>query len=153
MCTNSAHQKGLTLIELVVFIVVVSVALAGVLAVMNLVTRSSADPMVRKQSMALAEAILEEVLLKGYSDPDGSEAGEVRATFDDVMDYDGKTIAGNDSLGSSPIAALSGYSAAVTVTDRAIGPGGNTLSMREVRVTVTDPFNQKLSILGYRANY
>lgn len=153
MCMNSAHQKGLTLIELVVFIVVVSVALAGVLSVMNLVTRSSADPMVRKQSMALAEAILEEVLLKDYSDTDGSEAGEVRATFDDVMDYDGVTIAGNDTLGSSPVAALSGYSAAVTVTDRAVGPGGNALPMKEIKVEVTDPFNQKLSIVGYRANY
>ncbi|MCE9569660.1 MAG: type II secretion system GspH family protein, partial [Rhodocyclales bacterium] len=42
------RQHGLTLIELIVFIVIVSVALAGVLSVLNLTARSSADPMIRK---------------------------------------------------------------------------------------------------------
>jgi MSHA pilin protein MshD len=150
---NRHRQRGISLIELVVFIIVVGVALAGVLSVMDMVTRHSADPMVRKQSMAMAEAILEEVAHKAYADPDGSEAGETRISFDDVMDYNGLTIAGNDTLGSAPIALLSGYSAAIAVTDKAIGPAGNTVAMKEIQVEVTDPFNQKLRMLGYRANY
>jgi MSHA pilin protein MshD len=71
MSTNR-HQRGLTLIELIMFIVIVGVALAGVLTVLNHTTRHSADPMIRKQALAIAEAILEEVQLQTFTfcDPD-----------------------------------------------------------------------------------
>lgn len=62
-------QRGVTLIELIVFIIVVSVGLAGVLSVLNLVTRTSADPLVTKQAMAVADAMMEEILLKDFCDP------------------------------------------------------------------------------------
>ena len=66
------RQRGLTLIELIVFIVIVSVAMVGVLIVLNVTTRSSADPMIRKQLLAVAEAVLEEVMLQPFTwcDPD-----------------------------------------------------------------------------------
>ena len=48
---------GLSLVELIVFIVVVGTATAGVLAALNLATRASVDPMVQKQTLALAEAV------------------------------------------------------------------------------------------------
>ena len=57
-------QAGLTLVELIIFIVVISVGLVGILSAMNMMTAASADPMVRKQAMAMAESILEEVLAK-----------------------------------------------------------------------------------------
>jgi MSHA pilin protein MshD len=69
------RQCGFTLIELIIFIVVVSVGIAGILSVMNTVVKSSADPMVRKQAMALAESILEEIMLKEYCDPNSVEIG------------------------------------------------------------------------------
>ncbi|KKW14203.1 MAG: hypothetical protein UY54_C0021G0001, partial [Parcubacteria group bacterium GW2011_GWA2_50_10b] len=56
---NRHDQRGLTLIELIMFIVIVSVGLAGILLVINTVVKSSADPVVRKQSIAMADAILE----------------------------------------------------------------------------------------------
>lgn len=70
MCTTS--ERGLSLIELLVFIVVVGIAVTGVLSVFSLNARSSADPMVRKQALAIAESLLEEVLAKPYTycDPD-----------------------------------------------------------------------------------
>ena len=65
-------SKGLSLVELVVFIVIVSTAVAGVLGVMDVTTRSSVDPMIHKQALAIAEAVLEEVQLQPftYCDPD-----------------------------------------------------------------------------------
>jgi MSHA pilin protein MshD len=56
-----AREHGLTLVELVMFIVIVSVAVAGVLQVLNITSRSSADPQVRKQALAIAEGLLEEI--------------------------------------------------------------------------------------------
>jgi MSHA pilin protein MshD len=66
----------MTLIELIVFIVIVSVALAGVLTVLNITAKSSADPMIRKQMLVIAEALLEEVQLQPFTwcDPDDLNA-------------------------------------------------------------------------------
>lgn len=80
MCISRAghRQRGVTLIELIVFIVVLSLGLAGLLTVFNQVVRSSADPLVSKQALAVAEALLEEILLKDFCDP--TPAIEVVAT-------------------------------------------------------------------------
>lgn len=70
-------HDGLSLVELIVFIVVVSVAVAGVLAALNLSTRASVDPIVQKQALAIAEAVMEEIQLQAftYCDPDDTNAG------------------------------------------------------------------------------
>lgn len=75
MCTRP-DQRGISLIELIMFIVIVSVALAGILLVMNVTTKSSADPLVHKQALAIAESLLEEVELMPftYCDPDDPTA-------------------------------------------------------------------------------
>jgi MSHA pilin protein MshD len=77
MSTPDGHkQAGISLIELVMFIVIVGVAVVGVLAVMNITTKSSADPIVRKQALAIAESLLEEIELMPftYCDPDDPKA-------------------------------------------------------------------------------
>jgi len=114
-----AKQRGVSLVELIIFIVVVGVAVVGVLAAMRLGTAASTDPMVQKQALAIAEAMLEEVQLQSftYCDPNdanaatalssagcaapandesaalGAEAGETRygvaSPFDNVSDYNG----------------------------------------------------------------
>lgn len=57
------RQRGLSLIELVVFIVIISVAVGGVTTVLAYTTARSADPLQRKQAMLIAEALIEEVSL------------------------------------------------------------------------------------------
>jgi MSHA pilin protein MshD len=87
MTTNPRHQSGVTLIELILSMVIISIALVGVLSVMNLTVRHSADPVVEHQAIAIAEAYLEEIQLQAYSDPNGTNTGETRATYDNVADY------------------------------------------------------------------
>lgn len=60
-------QGGFTLIELVIFIVVISVAVVGLLGVISRTTSSSADPQLRKQALVLAESMLEEVQLARFT--------------------------------------------------------------------------------------
>ncbi|MBI3938383.1 MAG: type II secretion system protein [Betaproteobacteria bacterium] len=64
------------MVELIVFIVIVSTAIAGVLGAMNVATRGSTEPMIEKQALAIAEALLEEVQLMPftYCDPDDANA-------------------------------------------------------------------------------
>ena len=70
------RSAGLSLVELVIFIVLVSGAVIGILSVMNVTTQGSADPMVRKQALAIAESLLEEIVLMPltYCDPDDPAA-------------------------------------------------------------------------------
>jgi MSHA pilin protein MshD len=148
MCTTShtRRQAGFTLIELIIFIVVVGVGLAGILAVFNVSVASSADPMVHKQASALADSILEEILLKSYDDPDGTNVGETgRADWDNVDDYVGKS---NTDFGLAT-GDLASYTIAITVTDPATVGG---VSMKKVTVTVTHS-GQSISMVGYRANF
>ena len=58
-----SRQRGLTFIELIMFIVIVSVALAGILTVLNVTTASSVDPMIRKQMLAVAEGVVGDHLM------------------------------------------------------------------------------------------
>lgn len=69
-------QRGISLIELIVFIVIVSAATAGMLSVMSKISLSSVDPLLRKQAMLRAESLLEEVSLAHftYCHPDDDNA-------------------------------------------------------------------------------
>lgn len=150
MCMTSRRQAGFTLIELVFFIVVVSLGMAGILMVIDVSTRSGADPMVRKQAMALADSLMEEILLKDYADPDGVGGESTRATFDDVNDFNGlnETIsaAGPVFTGMPPL--LYGYQVQVAVAPAALGG----VAAWRVSVTVSRG-NESITMVGYRANY
>ena len=60
------YQKGISLIELIIFIVILSVSLTAITLIYINATRYSADPMVRIRSIELAQSTLEEILLKAY---------------------------------------------------------------------------------------
>ncbi|MBT9540411.1 prepilin-type N-terminal cleavage/methylation domain-containing protein [Thiobacillus sp.] len=116
MCTDSpirkVVQRGLTLIELLIFIVIVGVAATAILGVFGNLTRSSASLLPDKQAQAIAASMLQEVLAQpftfcdpndpaaptaaapgGCADPETpmtSEPGETRtgpSRFDNVNDY------------------------------------------------------------------
>lgn len=170
--------RGLSLIELVIFIAVVSAALAGVLAVFIQSTGTSADPMLRRQSLAIAESLLEEVSLMPFTfcdgdDPNvttatsaadcklteaiGPETGESRFTtpqFDHVNDYGGYAMKSIVDITNTAVAGLTGYKASVAVSAAAL----NTMTaasgdVLRISVTVTDPRGGTLTLDGYRTRY
>ncbi|WP_198674775.1 type IV pilus modification PilV family protein [Rhodoferax ferrireducens] len=147
---TKSRQRGFTLIELIIFIVVVSVGLVGILKVMDVTVKSSADPMVRKQTIAIAESLLEEILLKDYANPTGGDTGTVRALFDDVDQYAGYITTGiKDPLGVD-VPSLSSYNISPAVTVGTTTLGG--LTVKIITVSVTGPQGM-ISLTGYRGNY
>ncbi len=176
MCTEPTFkrrsQSGLTLIELVISIIIISVAIAGVLGVMNLTARKSADPQLRKQAIAVAEALLEEVELMPFTDCDpdgynavtaacsqpealGPEPGETRGSatlpFDNVNDYNGFVLNNGDSdlNNSGTVTVPVGYSAKVVVTPESALGAGNALL---ISVTVNF-YGDSITLEGYRTKY
>ncbi len=55
---NIRRQSGATLIELVIAIVIISIAASTILMALSTSVTYSADPMIRHQAVALAEAYL-----------------------------------------------------------------------------------------------
>jgi MSHA pilin protein MshD len=78
------QQSGISLVELIVFIVIISVALVGLLSVMNITNKGSADPMQRKQAIAIAESLMEEITMQPFTfcDPDDPNAATAKSTAD-----------------------------------------------------------------------
>jgi MSHA pilin protein MshD len=146
---NSYLNRGATLVELIISIVIISTALIGILSVVNLSAQHSADPVARQQAIAIAESYLEEILLLPVTDPDGNNAGEGRATFDNISDYNGLSDAGATDQNGNSIAGLENYTITVTVNNNVAISGVN---MEEVIVTVTRGITA-ISLSGYRANF
>lgn len=152
-------EAGISLIELVMFIVIVSVGIAGILAVMNSVTGSSTDPMVRKQAHAIAESMLEEIELKDFANPGGGFSGAAtpanRSQFDDVSDYNGfpSGASGIQTVDGTPIPSLNAYNVNVTVAGTAALGGIAASDAKLITVTVTGPGNTSVVLEAYRSNY
>lgn len=169
------RQRGLTMVELIIFIVIVSVAVVGVLQVLTVSNRSSTDPARRKQAMAIAEGLMEEVRLAAYtwcdfSDPavetaNSAAACTVRAEgpgpegmalrpYDNVNDYgssNGAPVPYNSDIAGNPFPA--GYNATVTVVNSALGavPASDAL-----RITVNVSYAagaESVVLEGFRTRY
>jgi MSHA pilin protein MshD len=154
MSTIRLPQRGFTLIELIIFIVVVSIGMAGILGVMNTTVKSSADPMVRKQALAIAESLLEEIVQKDYDKPSGSAvvgypaAGWNRALFDCVDDYNTYTASSVTDAAGNAVSGLTNYSITPAV---AVSPVTGQ-PLKKIVVSVTGP-QGVIVLTGYRGNY
>ncbi len=147
--TCSANHRGFTLVELIISMVIVSIALGGVLMVMNYTVLHSADPMLEHQAVAIAESYLEEVLLQAYTDPDGVGGESVRSLFDDVADYDGLTDVGARDQNGNAIVGLDNYTVSVDIVDTTL----NGVACKQATVRVSHPADIDLALSGYRTNY
>ncbi|WP_168224849.1 prepilin-type N-terminal cleavage/methylation domain-containing protein [Rhodoferax aquaticus] len=143
---NRPQQHGFTLVELIIFVVVVSLGMAGILLVIQTNVKASADPMERKQAMVLADAVMEEILQKSFARDPSAPVGTNRASFDNVDDYNGKTQADFTDLP----AALAGYTLAIAVAPATLETG---VSLKKVTVTVARGSASRITMVGYRANY
>lgn len=143
---SRSRERGLTLAEVVIFIVVVGIAIVGVVVLFNQLTKQSADPGVRKQALAIAQSLMEEIQLQPFTfcDPDDSAVytaqpatyntdcatvegigheGEGRYPsaanrFDNVSDYDGFSMSGATikDITETAIPGMTGYSVIVQVS-------------------------------------
>lgn len=141
------HQQGLTLIELIVFIVIVSVGVVGLVSVFAPLVQSSAAPMRQKQLAAIAESVLSEVLHQPFTwcDPDDPAASTAvdATTCANPQDKDGAALTsptpgtevrGGAGIGNGfdNVADYGGFNVAA-ITDPT---GNNTMAGYAVRVDV-----------------
>lgn len=165
------------------FIVIVGVAAGGILMVFANTTRGSAEPLIRKQALAIAESLLEEVRLMPFTfcDPDdanaatatgafvgvngcaatveamGPEAGETRyaalTPFDNVNDYNGFAMAGG--ILDITGTTIAGLDAySAAVAVTPFAFGGIAAAeAQQITVTVTGPANIAVTLDGIRTRH
>ena len=156
----TSNQRGISLVELIMFIMIVSVALAGILLVMNQTTRGSADPLLRKQAISAAYSLLEEIQLQDFLPASGAVNTPVTqanraSAYHIISDYNTFATSGIFEVAdaTSASAVLANYNARVSVVPQGIWNGiaaGNTV---QIDVTVTAPQGVSVTATGYRTAY
>ncbi|UTA46579.1 type II secretion system protein [Simiduia sp. 21SJ11W-1] len=155
---TATRQTGVSLVELIVFIVIISVALVGLLSVFGQSVANSVDPIVRLTAMELAQAKLDEVLARKFDEntPTGgvpacgsAEPGAVacagispEAGLDDVGDFSGQVDT-----------SVTGY----TVTTQVVEAGGEiglaANQARRITVQVAMPNGETFQFSSYKVNF
>jgi len=157
MLNKVRRSAGVTLVELIVALVIMGVALAGMVAVYTATTRSSVDPVLVQQMQAIADNMMEEILMKPFKSADPAPpAGGARINFDCVTDYDGygKGITGIQDVEGNAIPGLERYNVAVEVKQAPLAGVADAL---RVVVTVSVPgtgagLPNPIVLTGWRTN-
>jgi MSHA pilin protein MshD len=115
---GASRIRGFTLIEMIMALVVIGVAITGVMMAFQTVVRSSADPVIAQQLIAIAESMAEEVALEPYVPQVNviTSTGCSREGFNDVSDFNGYSTSGFVcAADGTTLAGLTGYSVSVSV--------------------------------------
>lgn len=149
-------QTGLSLIELIVFIVVIAVGLSSLLMVFNQSVVTSVDPVVRIKALEKGQALMDEILARKFDE--NTPTGGVPACdtssgpaclgivadsdYDDVGDYNGY------SDNSEP-----GFSVSAQVTAAGSDLGLPQTQARLIRLSITMPGAKTLMLSAYKVNF
>ncbi|MEM7099035.1 MAG: prepilin-type N-terminal cleavage/methylation domain-containing protein [Pseudomonadota bacterium] len=171
------YAAGFTLVELVLTIVIISIAGVSIFAALSFNLRHQSDGMEYARTSALAQAYLEEIMAKKYDEttplggvPPCSASttacsasgsfndGEARAQFDDVDDYDGLDdlpplhVDGSVRYEYERFRVQVSVNYATTAQIAALGLAGAT-DAKVVVVTVTPPAASPTSFAVTRTNF
>jgi MSHA pilin protein MshD len=151
------RQSAFTLIEIIVTIIVIGIAATALLSVFTSLVRGSADPVIQQQATTIAEAYMEEIMLRAFEDPQGGETGADegeagRAEYDDVQDYASLAPGAAADQFGNPIAALAAYTVSVSVSNQDLNgiAAGNSL---RIDVSVSHPAVDPIMLSAYRTRY
>ena len=154
--TTREKQQGLTLIEVVVFIVVISIGLTMLVKSIGLNLKTSTNPIVRLKALEKSQALMDEILARKYDENTptggvpacGSTTGVACAGivadggFDDVGDYNG--YSDNSDVG---------YSLSTTVQFAGGELGLGATAAKRITVVVNMPDGKSLTLSAYKVNF
>lgn len=161
------RNKGVTLIELIVAIVIITIAVSGITALFYGTASTSADPMIRAQSLAIAQSYMDEIFMQPYaSSADTTVTGvcldgnppekSARAKYNDVSDYNGLSDTGAHDQSGCLIDELTGYNVVVSVNvcTSQCSAEMNAISAKKILVTVTHiGLGTSVPMTAYKADY
>jgi MSHA pilin protein MshD len=132
------RERGMTLIELIIAIVVMGICVASVLALLSAIAVRSASALNRTQATSVASSYLEFILAQPYNNISG---------------YNGINRLGPLDANGAAVAGLERYRVQVFAGTATLGAGTDAVQAMRVDVTVTDPTGVATSLTGYRTDY
>ena len=168
---EQTKQKGMTLVEMVISIVLISIAMTAMLTVFSTSMGRSADPLWKNKSLKLAQAYLDEILSKKYdaNTPLGGipaatsaniscdvagPAGGGRENYDTVDDYNHLSDHPPKLVTNTSMTGYGEYTVNVTVVCAGddVGLSENEYA-KLITVTVIPPNNASMPFSVYRGNF
>ena len=140
-------NSGVSLIELVVFIIVVSIASTGLFSVYTNSSFRSADPLIQARALELAQSRLDEILALKYdaNTPTGGipacGATGSGSTCNNTTDLDMNDVDDFHNIVDGP----PGYTRTVSVV--------TANNQKQITVTVAAPANITITLAAFRANF
>jgi prepilin-type N-terminal cleavage/methylation domain-containing protein len=83
------RQRGVTLVELITAIMVISVAGSALVGTLSYLSTTSSRSLVQAQAQSIADAYLSLIASRSFADPDGTDGEPSSDQFDDVDDFNG----------------------------------------------------------------
>ncbi len=142
------RERGLSLIELIATITVISMAGTALMGTMSYLAHTGGRTLQQAQAQAIATAYLDEITGMSFVDPDGLAEGANRAAWDNVFDYNNlRTLTASDKAGNP----AGNYPVRVNIAQGGLG----ALPANDVwRIDVTVDYDGGSVIAtGYRTNY
>jgi MSHA pilin protein MshD len=156
---NNFAKRGLSLAESVVALFIVALMIVSALRAVGGAARSRLVQKERAQGMALAEQLMSEIMQRRYMDPGpsqvfGPEAGQTRATYDDVDDYHNLNENPPVDRNGAAVTGASGWkrSTRVEYMDQGLlGTIPNTdTGLKRITVMVTSPKGRVTTLVALR---
>jgi MSHA pilin protein MshD len=145
---HNTTESGVSLIEMIVFIVVVSISLLGLVGVYRQATINNVDPIIRTQALEAAQSLLDEILALKYDEQTSTggipACGTSGNSCDNTPDGNMNDVDDFHNFGDVP---YSGYTRSVTVETNAAE------NIKLITVSVTTPTNETILLAAERANF
>lgn len=171
---RNKQEQGFTLIELIAGIVVIAIVTLVVTAGLGQLFRQSVDPWQQVRATEVGQSLMNEIMARRFdensnagnqyvrcsegsgscttpapcpsdgSTPNAEEAQRKR--FDDVDDYNGLRLSGNELSGSSTN-RYNGFKVSVCVTSK------TTNELKIITVKVTTPQNESIELSAIKGNW
>ncbi|MFT6421481.1 MAG: MSHA pilin protein MshD [Thalassolituus sp.] len=157
--------QGMSLVEMILTIVIISVAMVASLRSFSVLSGRSSDVMVQTRALDLAQLYLDEIMSHRFDEDTGvygtptftgacriTDDSENRDDYDDVDDFAEISNEVPALIDSSLAADYAGFTVSVDVAcDDTIGV--NTDGAKLVTVTITDPIGNDSVFSVYKGNY
>lgn len=144
------QARGITLLELLVAIVVISLAGVALMGTLGYIASSSGESLAETQARAIAEAYLAEALSQPFSEPTGLDNQVGRANLNDVDDYNGLSDANATDQAGTPYGSTGQFQVDVTVVNSGALSGLPAAVVKRVDVTVRSNGGLRVVATGYR---